>query len=132
MKRMNMTPVTRRSFFAGALLVAVLAGCGGGTSEPVAVPAGTDLEVHAVPGLRWDQPSYSAPAGEIQVALVNEDTIHHMLVIIKDDTIIPGFELEVNRKGDVDSGTITLEPGSYTIFCTVPGHQTMKSTLTVE
>lgn len=85
-----------------------------------------------MPGLRWDQASYTAPAGEIQVALVNEDTIHHMLVIIKDDTIIPGLNLEVNRKGDVDSGTITLEPGTYTIFCTVPGHQTMKSELIVE
>ena len=132
MKSMNTTPFTRRSLFASALLIAVLAGCGGGTSEPAAVPAGTDLEVHAVPGLRWDQTSYTAPAGEIQVALINEDTIHHMLVIIKGETIIPGFELEVNRKGDVDSGTISLEPGTYTVFCTVPGHQTMKSELTVK
>ena len=48
----------------------VLAACGGETAEPVTVPADTDLEVHAVSGLRWDQASYTAPAGEINVALV--------------------------------------------------------------
>ncbi|MEN9301235.1 MAG: hypothetical protein RLZZ254_1016, partial [Actinomycetota bacterium] len=83
-------------------------------------------------GLRWDQTSYTAPAGEINVALVNDDTIRHTLVVIEGETIIPGFELEINRKGDVDSGTINLEPGTYSIFCTVPGHQNMKSELIVE
>ena len=41
------------------------------------------------------------------------------------------MELVVNRRGDVDSGTITLEPGTYRIFCTVPGHQNMNSELVV-
>lgn len=132
MNGMKTTPVIRRSFVSGLLMVATLVGCGGGSSEPVAVPVGTDLEVHAVPGLRWDQTSYTAPAGEIEVALVNEDTMRHTLVVIEGETIISGFELEVNRKGDVDSGTITLEPGTYTVFCTVPGHQNMKAELIVE
>jgi plastocyanin len=110
----------------------VLAACGGGTTEPVTVPVDTDVEVHAVSGLRWDQTSYTAPAGEVNFALVNEDTIRHTLVVIEGETIVSGFELEINRKGDVDSGSITLEPGSYSIFCTVPGHQNMKADLTIE
>lgn len=132
MKDMIRNHVTRRSLVAALFAGLLLASCGGGTTAPVEVPADTDLEVRAVPGLRWDQTNYTATAGEINVALVNDDSMRHTLVIIEGDTIISGFGLEVNRKGDVDSGTITLEPGTYTIFCTVPGHQNMKSELIVE
>ena len=96
------------------------------------VPADTDLEVRAVPGLRFDQNSYEAPAEEIAIAYVNDDTIRHTLVVIKDDVIDNSLELEVNRKGDIDSGSITLEPGNYVLFCTVPGHQNMKADLLVK
>jgi len=129
---MTTAPFTRRSFFVSVVPAIVLSACGGGTTEPVAVPVGTDLEVHAKPGIRWEFTSYTAPAGEIEIALVNDDSMRHTLVIIDGETIISGFELEVNRNGDVDSGTITLEPGTYTIFCTVPGHQNMKAELIVE
>lgn len=133
MKDMQKTPKILRSLIVGFASAVLLAACGGGgTTEPVEIPADTDLEVHAVSGLRWDQTSYTAPAGEINVAVVNDDTIRHTLVVIEGETIIPGFELEINRKGDVDSGTINLEPGTYSIFCTVPGHQNMKSELIVE
>jgi len=110
-----------------------LAACGGDSgSVPAEVPADTDLEVRAVPGLRFDQNSYEAPAGEIATAYVNDDTIRHTLVVIKDDVIDNSLELEVNRKGDIDSGSITLEPGNYVLFCTVPGHQNMKADLLVK
>lgn len=133
MGHMPSFPIVRRSILVGFVCFVALAACGGGgTSEPVAVPADTDVEVHAVSGLRWDQTSYSAQAGEINVAVVNEDTIRHTLVVIEGETIVPGFELEINRKGDIDSGTISLEPGTYAIFCTVPGHQNMKAELIVE
>ncbi len=132
MKGMKISPRSRTSLFLGLAVGMVLAACGGGTTEPVTVPADTDVEVHAVSGLRWDQTSYTAPAGEVNFALVNEDTIRHTLVVIEGETIVSGFELEINRKGDVDSGSITLEPGSYSIFCTVPGHQNMKADLTIE
>jgi len=133
MRSMQSPPTVRRSLLVGFVCVVALAACGGGgTSEPVAVPAETDLEVHAVSGLRWDQTTYTAQAGDIDVAVVNEDTIRHTLVVIEGETIVPGFELEINRKGDVDSGTISLEPGTYSIFCTVPGHQNMKAELIVE
>ena len=132
MKDMNRARVTRRSLLAGVFAAIALSACGGETAAPVTVPASTDLEVRAVPGLRWDQASYTATAGEIEIAMVNDDSMRHTLVIIEGETIISGFELEVNRKGDIDSGTITLDPGTYRIFCTVPGHQTMSSELIVE
>lgn len=130
-----MTTMTFRTRAGRSLVVLLavvgLAACSGGESVPVTVPEGTDLEVRAVAGLRWDQTSYEVAAGEIQIAMVNDDTMRHTLVIVDDGTIRPELELVVNKRGDVDSGTITLEPGTYVIFCTVPGHQNMKSELIV-
>lgn len=45
-----------------------------------------------------------------------------------------GAELQVGhqQKGDVDSGPVTLDAGTYTLICDVPGHNNMKATLVVE
>ena len=128
-----MTPRRASLLVLPFVALITLAACGGDSSSvPAEVPADTDLEVRAVPGLRFDQNSYEAPAGEIATAYVNDDTIRHTLVVIKDDVIDNSLELEVNRKGDIDSGSITLEPGNYVLFCTVPGHQNMKADLLVK
>jgi plastocyanin len=128
-----MTPRRASLLVLPFVALIALAACGGDSSSvPAEVPADTDLEVRAVPGLRFDQNSYEAPAGEITIAYVNDDTIRHTLVVIKDDVIDNSLELEVNRKGDIDSGSITLEPGNYVLFCTVPGHQNMKADLLVK
>jgi plastocyanin len=128
-----MTPRRASLLVLPFVALIALAACGGDSSSvPAEVPADTDLEVRAVPGLRFDQNSYEAPAGEIAIAYVNDDTIRHTLVVIKDDVIDSSLELEVNRKGDIDSGSITLEPGNYVLFCTVPGHQNMKADLLVK
>lgn len=82
-------------------------------------------------GLRFDKTAYEVAAGESLVAYVNDDTIRHTLVVVKDGTTVSGFELQVNKKGDIDSGSVTLDPGTYELFCTVPGHQSMKAALTV-
>jgi plastocyanin len=111
---------------------AVLAACGGGESAPeTTLPAGVDLVVKAVPTIRWDASSYTAPAGEIDVFLANDDNVKHVLVVLQDDKVVGDLELEVNKRGDTDQGTITLQPGEYRIYCTVPGHGSMDSTLTV-
>jgi plastocyanin len=85
-----------------------------------------------VSGLRFDKTAYEVAAGESLVAYVNDDTIRHTLVAVKDGTTVSGFELQVNKKGDVDSGSVTLEAGTYELICTVPGHQSMKAELTVK
>ncbi|MGA0367678.1 MAG: cupredoxin domain-containing protein, partial [Ilumatobacteraceae bacterium] len=63
--------------------------------------------------------------------LANDDNVKHNLVVLQDDKVVGDLELEVNKKGDTASGTITLEAGQYYIYCTVPGHGSMKSTLTI-
>ena len=128
---MKRLPVLRP--LVGLLLAAgIAAGCSSSSATPDTVPAGTNLEVHAVSGLRFDKTAYEVAAGESLVAYVNDDTIRHTLVVVKDGTTVSGFELQINKKGDVDSGSVTLEPGTYELFCTVPGHQSMKAELTVK
>jgi len=128
---MKQLPVLRP--LVGLLLAAgIAAGCSSSSATPDTVPAGTDLEVHAVSGLRFDKTAYEVAAGESLVAYVNDDTIRHTLVVVKDGTTVSGFELQINKKGDVDSGSVTLEPSTYELFCTVPGHQSMKAELTVK
>ena len=128
---MKRLPVLRP--LVGLLLAAsVAAGCSSSSATPDTVPAGTNLEVRAVSGLRFDKTAYEVAAGESLVAYVNDDTIRHTLVVVKDGTTVSGFELQVNNKGDIDSGSVTLDPGTYELFCTVPGHQSMKAALTVK
>jgi plastocyanin len=111
----------------------VLPACSSSSSAPAAtVPADTDLVVLAVSGLKFDKTIYETSAGDIAVAYVNEDSIRHTLVVVQDGTKVSGFELKVNKKGDIDSGSVTLAAGNYVLFCTVPGHQNMKANLTVK
>jgi len=121
---------------AGALL---LAACGGGDDDGSAGTdgaatdggAGEALTVLAYDRLAFDLETYTAPAGEITFTYVNEGVIPHTLVV-------EGFEdemkLTVNAAGDEVSGSITLEPGEYVLYCDVPGHRSggMVSTLVVE
>jgi plastocyanin len=121
-----------KSSFALMSLV-VLGACSSSSSTPAAtVPADTDLEVHAIAGLKFDKTSYEVAAGENFVAYVNEDTIRHNLIVAQGDTKVSGFELKVNKNGDIDSGSVTLAAGNYVLLCTVPGHQSMKADLTVK
>ena len=119
-----------RALLALPFLALAACGGGGGTVDTV-VPDGIDLVVKAVPTIRWDASSYSAPAGEIDVFLANDDNVKHVLVVLQDDKVVGDLELVVSKRGDTASGSITLDPGQYYIYCTVPGHGSMKSTLTI-
>ena len=114
--------------------VALLAACGGGgTSAPAeTLPAGA-LVITAVSGLRFDATTYGpVTAGEIVFGYKNEDSIRHTLILAKGDIKVPNFKLVVAKKGDVDSGPVNLDVGTYTLICDVPGHGNMKASLTVE
>ena len=110
-----------------------LPACSSSSSTPAeTLPATTDLEVHAISGLKFDKTSYEVGAGDISVGYINDDSIRHTLVVVQGDTKVSGFELKVNKKGDIDSGSVTLAAGNYILLCTVPGHQNMKADLTVK
>ena len=113
--------------------IVALSSCGGSSSSTpdYTIPADADLVVKAIPSIRWDASEYTAAAGDIKVFLANDDSVKHVLMILEGDTVVGDLELVVNKKGDYDDGVITLLPGEYRIYCTIPGHGGMDSTLTV-
>lgn len=119
---------------AAASSLGLLAACGGGSSTPAeTLPADVGLVVKAVPSLRFDAEKYGpVKAGEVLVGYSNEDSVRHTLVVVKDDVKVANFRLVIEKEGSVDSGTLTLAAGTYTLLCDVPGHSNMKATLVVE
>lgn len=109
----------------------IVTSCGGSSDSTSTTTVVADVVVIAESGIRLDQSSYTATSGSVSIAYVNNDTIRHTLIVDKDGTKVSGFELDVSRKGDTDQGTVTLEPGSYQLLCTVPGHQNMKASFTI-
>jgi plastocyanin len=115
---------------AGAL---VLAACGGGDSESdgTTAPVDADVVVRAVDPLEWDQETYTAASGDIVLSVQNDSGQPHNLRIIDPADVVLPLNLDIPSKGDVETGTVTLTAGDYTLVCTIPGHTNMRSTLTV-
>ena len=121
-----------RTFFVALVAIFALSACGGGTSAPAqTIPSDAGLIVQNVKSIRFDKSEYSAAAGNVKVVTVNEDTVRHTLLVVKDGVKVPNFKLVVAEEGAIDVGEINLAAGSYTLICDVPGHQNMKATLTV-
>lgn len=127
--------MTRHAPFLALFLALVLAvaACGGDDEE--AEPAnggggGRTLELAADPGgaLSYDKSSLEASAGGATIVLTNESSVEHDVRIEELDV-----GTDIITEG-TDSVTVTLEPGTYTFFCSVPGHREagMEGTLTVE
>jgi len=116
---------------AGTALVLSACGGGGSSAPEYSIPTDADLVVKAVPTIRWDAGSYTASAGEIDVFLANDDNVKHVLVVRQGDKVVGDLELVVNKRGDIAEGTISLEAGEYSVYCTIPGHGNMNSPLTV-
>ncbi len=121
-----------KNSLAVVAVAVALSACSSSTATPETLPATVDLEVRAVSGLRFDKSAYEATAGDIEIGYVNEDTITHTLVVIEGDTKVGTLELQINKRGDTDFGSINLPAGNYVLLCTVPGHQNMKADLTVK
>jgi plastocyanin len=137
----------RRTLIALALTTAVFAGCGDDEEpESAATPAPTEAATQepAAGGgetiefsapedgsLKFDQGDVTTKAGKVTVTFNNPSSVPHAV------------EIEGNGVEEV-SETVTgaeappfeveLEPGTYTYYCPVGGHEAagMKGTLTVE
>jgi plastocyanin len=117
---------------AAALALGIV-GCGADDTTVSPTAAGGDGQGARVTVVARDislsQDGYSTDAGPVHVTYRNDGSIEHTLVIEG----VEGFKLDVHAKGDVDDGSVTLEPGTYTIYCDIPGHRQagMHATLTV-
>jgi plastocyanin len=118
--------------------VAVLAaGCGGGSggggsSAAASTPANAqvvEIDV-AQSGFAFTKTTATASAGTVELKSMNPQSVSH-------DISIKGNGVDEHGNlvsgGGVSTVTADLKPGTYTFYCSVPGHEQagMKGTLTV-
>jgi len=95
---------------------------------------GQALHVAAGPGseLRFQQTSLTAKAGQVSIAFTNMTPLMHNLTIADESGAVQGFTPTFN--GATKTLTVSLKPGTYKFYCSVPGHRQagMEGTLTVQ
>ena len=106
-----------------------------GRPAPASSPAAsatTKLKLAANPAgqLAYDTKQLSAKAGTVTIEMTNMSPIEHDVAVSEGSKILgqtPVFS------GGSKSVTLKLKPGTYTFFCTVPGHRQagMEGTLSV-
>jgi plastocyanin len=100
-------------------------GAGAGGAE-------TTLQLAADPtALAFDKSELTAKPGKVTIDFDNPAPLEHNVVIEQDGKELAGFEPIVEGEEEL---TAELEPGTYTFFCSVPGHREagMEGTLTVK
>jgi plastocyanin len=106
-----------------------------GTPPPPSSPAAgppTKLALAADPGaqLAFDKKALTAKAGTVTISFTNGSPIEHDVTVAKGASVVgktPTF------LGGSKTLTLTLKAGTYTFYCSVPGHRQagMEGTLTV-
>lgn len=104
---------------------------GGGKEQ---AGGGSTLAFEADPsgGLAYTTTSASAKAGKVTIDFNNPQPLTHD-VAIEDSSGKEIANTELIAEGE-DSTTANLKPGTYTFYCSVPGHREagMEGTLTVK
>jgi plastocyanin len=146
------------AFLVLALAASALVACGGGSSTTSSTPTsessgaaaaggeaetggaseeeagGSTLAFEADPGggIAYTSDTASAKAGKVTVNFNNPQALEHD-VAIEDSSGKTIGKTELVAEGS-DSTTVDLKPGTYTFYCTVPGHREagMEGTLTVK
>jgi plastocyanin len=107
---------------------------GGSTeAEGGSAGGGSALKIEtASSGLAYSSDSATAKAGKVTVDFTNGQPVPHDVAIESAEGEVIG-QTETTAEGS-DSTEVELEPGTYTFFCTVPGHREagMEGTLTVK
>jgi plastocyanin len=101
---------------------AAAGGGAGGSTVNISTPSGSELA--------YDQKDVTAKAGSVTIDFTNQQSLSHD-VAVEDSSGSELGKTDLVSQGDA-STTIDLQAGSYTFFCTVPGHREagMEGTLT--
>lgn len=94
--------------------------------------AATTLKLEAsATALAYDTTKLSAKAGKVTIDFKNPSALEHNVVIEQNGKELAGFEPIAEGE---ESESAELKPGTYTFFCSVPGHREagMEGTLTVK
>lgn len=105
------------------------------SSAAAAAGGSSTVAVKADPSgrLKFDSTSLTASAGTVQIAFTNRAPVGHNFTLQK-GTSGPVVGATPTFSGATKTLTVKLAPGTYTYFCTVPGHRMagMQGTLTVK
>ena len=99
-------------------------GAGGGSTVDISTPGGSTLA--------YDQKDVSAKAGSVTINFDNKEALQHDVAVADSSGKILG-QTDLVSSGTSNT-TVDLQPGTYTFYCTVPGHKEagMEGTLTVK
>ncbi len=100
-------------------------GAGGGASTvDISTPSGSDLA--------FDQKDASAKSGSVTINFDNKQPLQHDVAVADSSGKVLG-QTDLVSQGTANA-TVDLQPGTYTFYCTVPGHKEagMEGTLTVK
>ena len=93
------------------------AGGGNGLVNPKG-PAVATLQIQAFPSLHFQATQFTVKAGIVNIQYVSEGGNHTLAF---DDPKYASFLLMA--PGGPTSAKVLLKPGSYVVYCTVPGHR---------
>ncbi|HEY2535382.1 MAG TPA: plastocyanin/azurin family copper-binding protein [Solirubrobacteraceae bacterium] len=154
---MRRSSLPRRAGLLGfALLALLVAGCGSSSSSSTtssssstpATPATTSstststggaaaqsalsLEANPEGELKYNKTSLTAKAGKVSIDLTNASSLAHNVTIESSSGAQVGAT--PTFQGGSKTLSVTLKPGTYKFFCSVPGHRMagMEGTLTVQ
>jgi plastocyanin len=134
-----------------ALAVLGLAACGGSSNDnsttAASTPASTtpagggtasaggstvDISTPSGSTLAFDQKDATAKAGSVTVNFDNKQTLQHDVAVADSSGKVLG-QTDLVSSGTANA-TVDLQAGTYTFYCTVPGHKEagMEGTLTVK
>lgn len=105
-----------------------------GTPAPPSSPAAkaTQVPLAADPGgqLAYDTRTLTAKAGKVSIVMSNASPVEHDVAIAEGSKVLGQTPTFVGGSKTV---TLNLKPGTYTFYCTVPGHRQagMEGKLTV-
>jgi plastocyanin len=106
------------------------------TESPTTPPAPTHVEVTAedTDAFRFVLSRPTVPAGKVILEFVNHGQDEHNLNAVEPAEGSVAGSIPNTAPGAHPSLTVNLRPGSYTLFCSLPGHEAkgMKATLVVE
>jgi plastocyanin len=99
-------------------------GAGGGSTVNISTPGGSTLA--------YDQKDVSAKAGSVTINFDNKEALQHDVAVADSSGKVLG-QTNLVSSGTANA-TVDLQPGTYTFYCTVPGHRDagMEGTLTVK
>jgi plastocyanin len=94
------------------------------SSAAAAGGASSDLAIAANPSgqLVYDKKTLSAKAGKVTVTMTNMSSLGHNITI-QQGTSGSVLGATPTFQGGTKSVTVDLKPGTYTFFCSVPGHR---------